>query len=472
MTRSTSLLSKLCKLCATLSLVLACDREPDEGSTSEHAATASAPPSSPTASSSSKPAQAPGALEQSDVRSFISNWIKAQNEGDFENYASLYADKFLGVKRAGDRTSKFERAGWLEDRKKMFASPMKVDAKDIEIRSASQSAVVRFVQQWSSKSFEDIGPKQLVLVGQDGQLKIAREEMLKSEIRKDNGKATTTGFIFVFEQMAAITHGGKTGLGIERFDGDASFNLRRESKVGAKLPDKITTYSVEGKACTAQPTTPWRVAQVIPHFSQVQFWNGEIEGHPPLPIKEKEQAVWEMANPVEAVGLKGCDDALWALSPGAPIPTVFALGEATEQEQRDAEKMLQTTDAYKRVQERFSELGGKGRWAAVPQLRVFKHENSRLIAASATAAQAVGDECGGYQGHMIAIFASTPSGLQHVASAIDGEREIRAIFDLGSDGELELLTDGAVGQELWRINDGKLQLLAEFSPIGNFDCAC
>ena len=63
----------------------------------------------------------------------------------------------------------------------MFQKPMSVEARDVQIRATSTSAAIDFTQQWKSGKFEDVGPKRLLVVREAGKLKIAQEEMLRSE---------------------------------------------------------------------------------------------------------------------------------------------------------------------------------------------------------------------------------------------------------------------------------------------------
>src|SRR5439155_671736 len=63
---------------------------------------------------------------------------------------------------------------------RMFAKPMKVAASDIKIAATPASARVTFVQEWESGGYHDRGPKQLVIVREEGKARIAREEMLGS----------------------------------------------------------------------------------------------------------------------------------------------------------------------------------------------------------------------------------------------------------------------------------------------------
>jgi ketosteroid isomerase-like protein len=137
-------------------------------------------------SPSTLPAQPPPdarpALAESDVQALVERWRVAQNDGDFDAYAALYGDGFEGVKRAGEAEQRFDRAGWLEDRKRMFARPMHVDVDELRVDMAARGARVELVQTWSSGGFGDRGRKRLDLELREGGLRIVREEMLDSRI--------------------------------------------------------------------------------------------------------------------------------------------------------------------------------------------------------------------------------------------------------------------------------------------------
>jgi len=123
-------------------------------------------------------------LPRDQVDALVARWLEAQNAGDFAAYSALYADPFAGVRRSGKQTVRLDRAGWLADRKKMFAKPMLVGARDLEVVLSPKRAIVRFTQEWSSGKYQDVGPKVIEVVAQGADLRIAREEMLASRIVK------------------------------------------------------------------------------------------------------------------------------------------------------------------------------------------------------------------------------------------------------------------------------------------------
>lgn len=144
------------------------------------------PPGQPAPTALGTPLAAPPdarpALSESEVEALVERWRVAQNAGDFEAYAALYGDGFEGVKRAGEAEQRLDRAGWLADRKRMFARPMHVAVDELRVELAGQGARVELVQTWSSGSFGDRGRKRLELAPGAGGLVIVREEMLDSRI--------------------------------------------------------------------------------------------------------------------------------------------------------------------------------------------------------------------------------------------------------------------------------------------------
>jgi len=123
-------------------------------------------------------------IERKQVEALMTSWLEAQNAGEFTAYAALFTEDFKGVRRSGKQTVRLDRAGWLKDRKKMFARPMLVAAREVEIVLGNGRATAKFSQEWSSGKYHDVGPKVLEVVAEGSVLKIAREELLVSKIVK------------------------------------------------------------------------------------------------------------------------------------------------------------------------------------------------------------------------------------------------------------------------------------------------
>jgi hypothetical protein len=123
-------------------------------------------------------------LPRDQVDAIMKKWLEAQNSGDFAAYSALYDEAFHGVRRSGKQKVELDRKGWLADRKKMFAKPMLVGMRDVEVTLAPTKASVRFTQEWSSGSYHDLGPKVIEVESRAGALLITGEEMLASRLVK------------------------------------------------------------------------------------------------------------------------------------------------------------------------------------------------------------------------------------------------------------------------------------------------
>jgi hypothetical protein len=135
-----------------------------------------------------------GAILELDARTFLGEWSKTQNDGALQRYAALYAPDFKGVRRSGTKVVGMNRNEWLKDRERMFKAPMTVTAVTTSVTPGSGATTVRFVQEWSTVQFADVGSKQMTLRrAADGKPVIVAEELLCSFLTKKNGKPVVHG---------------------------------------------------------------------------------------------------------------------------------------------------------------------------------------------------------------------------------------------------------------------------------------
>jgi len=225
-------------------------------------------------------------ISEADVKAFLEKWVAVQNRGSFADYADLYAGRFLGIKRSGDRTRRYNRQAWLKDRKRMFRDPMTVSADVIRIRTSETSAIIRFDQTWKNAHFKDRGGKQLFLILEDNRLRIAREEMLDSKVLLGKGMVLdSTNFPFAFAM--------KEGIVIPDSDVKADHGKLRLHVSGivysvtapvdiALLPAStrslrgmpVRLYGPEGM-CESKINGFVLVSKKIPHFGEIQRWKEE-----------------------------------------------------------------------------------------------------------------------------------------------------------------------------------------------------
>lgn len=120
----------------------------------------------------------------------VERWRRAQEDGDFAAYQALYADPFTGIRRSGTRKATFDRAGWIKDRERMFKKKMTVTVANLKVAKSADGLIARFEQTWESGNYRDVGWKELLLLRQGEEVKIAREEQLGSRRLGQRGAPT------------------------------------------------------------------------------------------------------------------------------------------------------------------------------------------------------------------------------------------------------------------------------------------
>ena len=141
-----SLISRMgvCLLSACLVSAVACKETPKENPKETTPATPddkgkdapneTAKAEAPKETTPEEEIKAPEPIDSAKVEALVKDWVKAQNDGDFDAYKASYADKFYGIKRVGPKTYKYDHDGWVKDRARMFKKKMQVIADDIDIQ--------------------------------------------------------------------------------------------------------------------------------------------------------------------------------------------------------------------------------------------------------------------------------------------------------------------------------------------------
>jgi hypothetical protein len=286
---------------------------------------------------------APSGVSEAEARALVAAWLDAQNRGDFSAYQALYAARFEGIKRVGERASRFDRAGWLKDRERMFQAPrsggaLHVELAELSLQTALSTARARFVQSFSKGTFSDRGPKELLLVREDDQLRIAREELLSSELTRPTARSAMQGgaFFFVIEQGVVLqpAAGFAAARGsLESLAPQGPVHVVRSAVDESRLDPALRALRGRGlllggrPECKARLGQLWLVVRVDPHFSMARRWSGEPEeegGPPGKPASEDEIAreVWDLGAPELVAELRdvpeGCQ-AGWARDAALPV---------------------------------------------------------------------------------------------------------------------------------------------------------
>ncbi|HSN99234.1 MAG TPA: hypothetical protein VLS89_13155 [Candidatus Nanopelagicales bacterium] len=263
------------------------------------------------------PHPAPSPKTGEEARALVDRWAAAQNEGKLDAYTALYASKFEGVRRSGPRVARLDRARWMKEREGMFKKKMEVRVSDVQVTPTLTGATVSFVQRWSSGAFTDEGPKRMVLVRSGADLRIGREEMLRSTLKGKEEAAPLPA-----DKLAFVVRGPAPMLVLDASPKDewgdmapwletrGDVVMTRRSVEAGKLPAEIAgfrgkrveLYGKSGRACVADVTGFSLLGRVTPHFGTVGRWDGkgESEGKPPLSSGEIAQEAWDLTAGSEA----------------------------------------------------------------------------------------------------------------------------------------------------------------------------
>ncbi|MCA9559972.1 MAG: nuclear transport factor 2 family protein [Myxococcales bacterium] len=430
------------------------------------------------------------AKDEAAARATLDAWLKAQNEGDFAAYSALYAQKFNGVKRAGARTSRFQRDGWLADRGKMFKGRFTVAAANVKVLPQPNGAVVSFEQTWASKRFKDVGPKQLVLVKEGDALRIAREEMLASTIvGGEHGgpppsERLSLAMVLDHPYVVLATEAGEDAVEGPVHD-LGNHTTRRAVRAGgpgsAWIGRAVELYAGGRKACVGKVADVHVVSRVTPHFGAVQTW--QEDGLTP---QQQAEAAWEMAGDgrllVARVDAKAddCKGARWARAADAPAPTTLqAMATVPGWLATAAVAQTRALPGYAAIQKgwKAEARDAKGeRWelhgGATPQVQAFAADGKPTVVLVTMRA---GYGCGDFFGSFWAAYTVEGKTLTRISDP-DNPTEFDfvsddafvAVVDADGDGRWEVVRkEGLHRQDAKGVLREVLRL-----PYPYYDCPC
>jgi hypothetical protein len=416
-------------------------------------------PAALTAEAGGAPKAAP-TLDATALSAFLARWLDSQNRGDFAAYDALYASKFMGVKRAGPRTTRYERAGWLADRARMFKKPMRVEALAPSIHAGVASAELEFTQRFASGSFADEGKKRLLVVREAGALKVAQEEMLASRETSGEGPALDTAFDFHF--VLPLKRGLYVVLDSTSAEGSGPIRLEEVPDQDAQV--WTTSRALSGKeltpalralrgqrlrldsGCSGELGEPVILARVDPHFSDEQAWNNTFEDQPQgaLSLQQQAEAAFALGGHLIAAPLTGCAEGSYAQRESTAAPSA---GEKLEDEALARRARAAFAKLPEVLEHQAGYTSGVERaqgswWASSLAVEIYRHPRSGQILVSAHAA-AWGDECADFSAQEWAFFELRGKALVPLRT-IPLTANLESVLDINGDGRLELVV-GASG---------------------------
>lgn len=414
-------------------------------------------------------APAPGIPGFQEVESFLRRWLFTQNHRDFAGYSALYAERMLGVRHSGPRTRRFDRVGWLYDRKHSFANPVQVKAAETAVVPAGGEFILTFRETWSSGEYENVGAKELVLAREKGGLKIVREERIPSHPlfpAKPLGEAADN-FYFTLSAPgrtyvildALVKTPGEAGGTLEWVDaGEADWvAVKREPDPAAgagafqKWRDQKVWLAGKGNVLGAVPVDHAVFLSLqIPHFGVRESWKL-------LPDDARNREAWKSGAVFLAVEISrasGSEAPVWAYRTLSPLPRILPFGLVDDATQNELLARVRQSPTYAEIQREFN-LKAAREWANRPW-ELYRQSVPAVLATRegddgpGLAAVALNAEtgCEGLGGNLFSVFLREPGKPFALQSQLfENVTSILAVLDLDHDGSPEILA--AVGDNVW-----------------------
>ncbi len=416
-------------------------------------------------------------LDAVDVRAFLDAWVLDQNNDDLAAYEARYAEKFAGIKRAGPRTRKYDRKGWLADRGKMFQAkaPMTVEIADVVITPIARTAVVRLTQQFAQGKFKDSGDKQLVIVDDHGALKIVREEMLASTLTDDASKArdvpahsivqNDAGTWLVLDDEPVDTNGEPSTGGPSKDGWAFSYSTITALAAPSTLVGKPVTVYPSGATCTISRVV--ELGMLTPHFGTVYEWRGDTDGDGTVdaaPLTEAEINDYVSGgSSYTAADITGCGDGVLGVIDRAATPWADHDGDLDDQ----ARAAFVALDEYKEIQDEFvGDWSGQGAW---DDSEYADHSVEAWVGPAGDALVVVGAKagsgCGDFTNSLYAVYTSKAGGKPKLLSLMSGMPSVAV--DTDGDGVPELADASTI-----YVRDGDDYTELSTVDYGFADCGC
>jgi len=384
-------------------------------------------------------------IDKAAVQKTLDAWLAAQNGGDFVGYQGLYAEKMEGVKRVGTQTWRFDRKGWLADRERMFKHPMTVAMRDVKISGSAMAPVVELVQSFQQGKFADEGTKRLVLAkGRDG-LRIAREEMLRSEV--GSMPATASGdlwlplsldkkpYVVIADDVSDTWGSGRLGGPFQEGFYYATRDASKAPPAAAWMTRDLAVYGGDGKRCAAKVSGLELIAGGTPHNMDVSEWNGAGGMEAPWSKPRQAREIYGRYSKklIGELTIDGaCEPAL--VTDAKATPTVFASAPADPVRDAAATAAFRKLPAYATIQRDFVDnYEGKGAWVKAPRVQAFAGNGRTIVVVSARE----GNGCAEFLGELTVVF--DDKGGKLVPRAPSGYIFVEAVVDIEGDGAIELI---------------------------------
>ena len=227
---------------------------------------------------------------QTEARALVTRWSEAYNHGNPEALQALYAERVLGVRRDGERTSFADRSQWLSEQvPRLRQAPGMFSVSGVRVAATTGAARVFFSYVWESSTPEqerESGRAELFLLREPTGLRIAREErrperpLLQARPTPPARSPDQFAFVEGMDLLLPIEVEPRWTQGALVVEPGGELLRVSRSVEPAQLPAEIVRwqgrrvqlYDLSGKRCEARVVGFKVVGRLRPHLELQKHW--------------------------------------------------------------------------------------------------------------------------------------------------------------------------------------------------------
>jgi hypothetical protein len=402
------------------------------------------------------------------VREFLSTWLQARSNRDFDTYATLYATRFDGIDYSGDAPVRFVREQWLNAQEGHFSTPQNLEIARDRYSLIPGGALVILKEKRKDIDDPQTYQRELLLIAEDGRLKIARERLLDERFplnteKKRRRHKLLRDFFFVLDNRYVVFDSSDMEKDGALYVNDTTALKRARKEVLPKayrklLKRKFVVGYADGSTSITAITDTRAVAKYAVHNAIESYWKSKG-----LSEVQMGELLWELASGAGSIYLVGIlkktgKQALWAYPVAPRTPEIYESRKLDRAYVKNIRHRFEKYKTSKFIQQNFESFGLEGPWMSyesTSRARLFK--SPRGNRRYATVSISAGKGCGGFYGYLQGFFhmqkgilynmGLPPRGFQD--SFIDDRDVIQAI-DIDHDGIPEFV---APHKLMYKIDD-------------------
>ncbi|MBN2717342.1 MAG: nuclear transport factor 2 family protein [Deltaproteobacteria bacterium] len=347
------------------------------------------------------------------VQELLHRWIDAQNKLNFDAYAALYTTRFDGIDESGDVTVRYVREQWLNRAEMLFKKSAQLTVDETSIHLFVGGAEISLVEHMSFADTTHAGRRQLLIVAEDGRLKIAREKLLPTTPLPDTGEKNEKHkileeFFFVLDNRYVVfSTTDMENDGALYVNRTTALKRARKEVVPRKfrrlLRRKFIVSYEDGSTEIMKLTDTRAIARYAVHAAIESYWKKQG-----LSEVEMGELLWEMASRAGSVYLVGIlketkRGALWAHPVRPRTPEIYGSRKLDGAYIKNIKRRFRRRLESKTLQSLFERTNGTGNWMDYEPAsygRLFKSPrgNRKFAAVSISAGKGCGDFYGSLNG--------------------------------------------------------------------------